>query len=133
VRLSIRNSKATKRGTIAIVSRWLKLKESLTERFYAEVTTGAAKWAVPVPHLGTGNSEIGAFRDGGPSRIQILMMNTHKVALASRNYSLPRSGTKPSLDAKLDRVFQMAEHVDARCVYMFDSAAQKRRPHLSSR
>ena len=115
------------------MSRWLKLKESLTERFYAEVTIRVAKWAVPLPYLCTGNGEIGAFRDGGPSRIQILMMNTHKVVLASRNYSLPRSGTKPSLDDRLDRVFQMAEHVDARCVYMFDSAAHKRRPHLSVR
>jgi hypothetical protein len=61
------------------------------------------------------------------------MMNTHKVVLVSRDYSLPRSGTKPSLDEKLDRVFQMAEHVDARCVYMLDAAAHKRRPHLSGR
>jgi hypothetical protein len=61
------------------------------------------------------------------------MMNTHKVIFASRDYSLPRSGTKPSLDDKLDRVFQMAEHVDARCVYMLDAAVHKRRPHASAR
>jgi hypothetical protein len=61
------------------------------------------------------------------------MMKTHKVASVSRAYSLPRSGTKPSLDDKLDRVFQMAEHVDARCVYMLDNATHKRRPQISAR
>jgi hypothetical protein len=35
------------------------------------------------------------------------------------------------LDEKLDRVFQMVEHVDARCVYILD-AAHKRRPHISA-
>ncbi len=61
------------------------------------------------------------------------MMNTHKVAFSSREYSLTRLGSKPSLDDKLDRVFQMAEHVDAKCVYMLDTASHKRRPHLSVR
>jgi hypothetical protein len=59
-------------------------------------------------------------------------MNTYKVAFTSRDCSLPRSG-KPSLDDKLDKVFQMAEHVDARCVYMFDAATHRRRPGLSTR
>jgi hypothetical protein len=61
------------------------------------------------------------------------MMNTHKVVRTSRDYSQPRPGTKPSLDDRLDRVFQMAEHVDARCVYMLGTTAHKRRPHLSAR
>jgi hypothetical protein len=60
-------------------------------------------------------------------------MNTHKIAFTSRDYSLPRSGTKPSLDDKLDKVFQMAEHMDAKCVYMLDAAAHRRRPGLSAR
>jgi hypothetical protein len=60
-------------------------------------------------------------------------MRTHKIAVSSRSVSLPRSGSKPSLDDKLDRVFQMAEHMDARCVYMFDAAHHKRRPGLSAR
>jgi hypothetical protein len=55
------------------------------------------------------------------------MMNTHTAASYSRYYSLPRSGRKPTLDDKLDRVFQMAEHVDARCVYMLGAANHKRR------
>jgi hypothetical protein len=58
-------------------------------------------------------------------------MNTYKSSPASHAYSLPRSGNKPSLDDKLDKVFQMAENVDARCVYML--AAQKRRPGLAAR
>jgi hypothetical protein len=60
-------------------------------------------------------------------------MSTHRIALYSRDYSLPRSGSKPSLDDKLDKVFQMAEHVDARCVYMLDAATHKRRQGLSAR
>jgi len=60
-------------------------------------------------------------------------MSTHRIALSSRDYSLPRSGSKPSLDDKLDKVFQMAEHVDARCVYMLDAAAQRRRHGVSAR
>jgi hypothetical protein len=84
-----------------------------------------------VPPLWRGNSVIGAFQAGPPSGIQVLIMNTYKTASASHVYSLPRSGSKPSLDDKLDKVFQMAEHVDARCVYMLDS--HKRRPGLSVR
>ena len=60
-------------------------------------------------------------------------MNTYKVAVVSRDYSLPRTGGKPSLEDKLDKVFQMAEHVDARCVYMLDSAQHRRRPGISMR
>ena len=82
---------------------------------------------VRVPPLGAGNSVIGAFLPARPSGIQVLIMTTHKIALTSRDYSLPRSGSKPSLDDKLDRVFQMAEHMDARCVYMLDAASHKRR------
>jgi hypothetical protein len=74
-----------------------------------------------------------AFPQRPPSGIQIIIMNTRKVAFASREYSLPRSGTKPSLDDKLDKVFQMAEHMDARCVYMLDAATHKRRPGLATR
>ena len=54
-------------------------------------------------------------------------MSTHKIAFTARDYSLPRSGSKPSLDDKLDKVFQMAEHMDAKCVYMLDHATHKRR------
>jgi hypothetical protein len=60
-------------------------------------------------------------------------MSTHKVAFPSRDYPLSRSVTKPSLDAKLDKVFQMAEHVDARCVYMLDAATHKRQSGVSVR
>ena len=60
-------------------------------------------------------------------------MNTQKIALPSRDYSLPRFGNKPSLNDKLDKVFQMAEHMDARCVHMLDAATHKRRPGLSVR
>lgn len=84
-----------------------------------------------MPPLCRGNSEIGAFQTGPPSGIQVFIMNTYKSTSASHVYSLPRSGSKPSLDDKLDKVFQMAEHVDARCVYML--AAQKRRPGLAAR
>jgi hypothetical protein len=86
-----------------------------------------------MPPLFAGNSEIGAFLPGCPSGIQILIMSTHKIALTSRDYSLPRSGSKPSLDDKLDKVFQMAEHMDARCVYMLDAASHKRRSNVSVR
>jgi hypothetical protein len=74
-----------------------------------------------------------AFLTAQSSGIPILIMSTHKIAFGSRDYSLPRSGSKPSLDAKLDRVFQMAEHMDAKCVYMLDAATHKRRPVLSAR
>ncbi len=86
-----------------------------------------------MPPLCGGNSEIGAFPVRRRSGIQILIMNTHKIAFTSRDYSLPRSGNKPSLDDKLDKVFQMAEHMDARCVYMLDAATHKRRSGLSAR
>jgi hypothetical protein len=55
------------------------------------------------------------------------MMSTHIPGSYLRSYTLPRSGRKPTLDEKLDRVFQMAEHVDARCVDMLASTGQKRR------
>lgn len=74
---------------------------------------------------------IGAFQAGPASGIPILIMNNTKTAYTSRVYSLPRSGNKPSLDDKLDKVFRMAEHVDARCVYMLDS--HRRRPGISAR
>ncbi len=73
------------------------------------------------------------FRSARAQVYQILIMSTHKIALTSRDYSLPRSGSKPSLDDKLDKVFQMAEHMDARCVYMLDAATHKRRSALSAR
>ena len=76
---------------------------------------------------------LDAFPCARASGIQVLIMSTHKVAFTSRYYSLPRSGRKPSLDDKLDQVFQMAEHMDARCVYMLDAATHKRRPALSAR
>ena len=99
----------------------------------AEVTRDAIEWGCALPPSSAGNSEIGAFPPGPGSRIPILIMATHKIALTSRDYSLPRSGTKPSLDDKLDRVFQMAEHMDARCVYMLDAAAHRRRHSLAAR
>ena len=80
-----------------------------------------------MPPLCAGNSVIDAFLPLRPSGIPIHIMNTHKIAFTARDYSLPRSGSKPSLDDKLDRVFQMAEHMDARCVYMLDAASQRRR------
>jgi hypothetical protein len=76
---------------------------------------------------------MGAFSMSGCSRIQITIMNTHKIALPSPDYSLPRSGNKPSLEDKLDKVFQMAEHMDARCVCTLDAATHKRRPGLVAR
>jgi hypothetical protein len=93
----------------------------------------AVEWGAPLPPLWGGNSEIGAFPAPRRSGIPILTMSTHKIAFTSRDYSLPRSGSKPTLDDKLDRVFQMAEHVDARCVYMLDAATHKRRSGLSAR
>jgi hypothetical protein len=98
-----------------------------------EVTKVGAGWGLPLPPLWAGNSEMDAFPQRPPSGIQIIIMNTRKVAFASREYSLPRSGTKPSLDDKLDKVFQMAEHMDARCVYMLDAATHRRRPSLATR
>jgi hypothetical protein len=61
------------------------------------------------------------------SRIPMLMISTHIPGSYLRSYSLPRSGKKPNLDEKLDRVFQMAEHLDARCVDLLGAASQKRR------
>ncbi len=104
-----------------------------SEWLYAGVTNRRGGWGGPLPPLCGGNSEIGAFQDSLRSGIQILIMSTHKIALGSRDYSLPRSGSKPSLDDKLDKVFQMAEHMDARCVYMLDAATHKRRSALSVR
>lgn len=74
---------------------------------------------------------IDAFQTSPPSDIKVIIMNTNKVAFSSRVYSLPRSGNRPSLDDKLDKVFRMAEHVDARCVYMLN--AHKQRPGFSTR
>ena len=102
-------------------------------RLNAVVTTRVFEWGAPLRPLWRGNSEIGAFPARRPSGIQVLIMSTHKIAFTSRDYSLPRSGSKPTLDDKLDRVFQMAEHVDARCVYMLDAATHKRRSGLSAR
>jgi hypothetical protein len=55
------------------------------------------------------------------------MISRHVPGSYLRSYSLPRSGRKPTLDEKLDRVFQMAENVDARCVDMLAATPQKRR------
>ena len=60
-------------------------------------------------------------------------MHTHKIVVGSRHYTLPRTSARPALDAKLDRVFQMAENVDARCVYMIGAATHKRRSALAVR
>jgi hypothetical protein len=123
-----------------MATRWPQLKlwsESFTAPILpfvnAEVTKVGAEWGSPLPPLWAGNSEMDAFRRRTPSGIQILIMNTRKVVFATRDYSLPRSGSKPSLDDKLDKVFQMAEHMDARCVYMLDAATHKRRPSLAAR
>jgi hypothetical protein len=115
-----------------MVIRWPKLKpeeESFTGRFYASVTAWLAWRGIPLPRLWGGNSVIDAYQSDPPSGIQVLIMNTNKIAFASRVYSLPRSGNKPTLDDKLDKVFRMAEHVDARCVYMLD----RRRPGFAAR
>lgn len=61
------------------------------------------------------------------------MSSTYVATTNARYHSLPRSGRKPNLDDKLDRVFQMAEHVDARCVYMLDAASHKRRSGIPAR
>ena len=82
---------------------------------------------------GRSGAPLGAFPLRRPSGIPILIMSTHKIAFTARDYSLPRSGSKPSLDDKLDKVFQMAEHMDAKCVYMLDHATHKRRSGLSVR
>ena len=97
------------------------------------VTKGAIEWGWSLPPSVAGNSVIDAFPLRPRGRIPILIMSTHKFALTPRDYSLPRSGSKPSLDDKLDKVFQMAEHMDARCVYMLDAAAHKRRHAVSAR
>jgi hypothetical protein len=58
-------------------------------------------------------------------------MNTPLLAVLSFGSSLPGSEQgirrKPSLDDKLDRVFQVVEHVDAKCVHLLDAAAERRR------
>jgi hypothetical protein len=49
-------------------------------------------------------------------------------ASVSLTASLPGSrNRKPTLDDKLDRVFQVAEHVDAKCVHLLGAASQRRR------
>jgi hypothetical protein len=58
-------------------------------------------------------------------------MATHNITFYSRNYILTRSG-KPSLADKLEKVFQMADHMDARCVHML-VASQRRRHALAVR
>lgn len=58
-------------------------------------------------------------------------MATHNITFYSRNYSLTYSG-KPSFADKLEKVFQMADHMDARCVHML-GASQKRRHALAVR
>ncbi len=82
---------------------------------------------------GAGNSEMEAFSNTRRSGIPVFIMATHNITLYTRKYSLNRSGSKPSLDDKLDKVFQMAEHVDARCVYMLDAASQRRRHAVAVR
>jgi hypothetical protein len=47
-------------------------------------------------------------------------MSTQQIAVVSLVSSLPgsqRCDQKPSLDEKLDRFFQVAEHVDAKCAH----------------
>ena len=60
-------------------------------------------------------------------------MATHTMTLNSRKYNLTPLTSKPSLDNKLDKVFQMAEQVDARCVHMLGAAGHKRRMALAVR
>jgi hypothetical protein len=59
-------------------------------------------------------------------------MATHNITFCTRNYSLTRTGSKPSIADKLEKVFQMADQVDARCVYML-GASQRRRHALAVR
>ena len=83
--------------------------------------------------LGRGNSEMDAFSNTRRSGIPVFIMATHNITFNSRKYTLTHSASKPTLDAKLDKVFQMAESVDARCVYMLDAASHKRRHAIAVR
>jgi hypothetical protein len=59
-------------------------------------------------------------------------MATHNITFCTRNYSLTRTGSKPTFADKLEKVFQMADQVDARCAYML-GASQRRRHALAVR
>ncbi len=81
---------------------------------------------------GPGNSVIGPFSPAGCCRINVLIMATHNITFYSRNYSLTRTGSKPSIADKLEKVFQMADSVDARCAHML-GASQRRRHAIAVR
>lgn len=56
-------------------------------------------------------------------------MSTQQIAVGSLVSSLPESrccDQKPSLDERLDRFFQVAEHVDAKCAHYLDVATHWR-------
>jgi hypothetical protein len=94
-----------------------------------------ARKKLSIPHWCDFGGEFGSFQPAGPGRIPILTMNTHRIAVgsfasslpASRPYGQKSSFQRSSLDDRLDKVFQAAEHVDAKCVHLLDAASQKRR------
>jgi hypothetical protein len=86
--------------------------------------------------MGIPASPFDAFPVGRRRRIPVSIMSSQNIALTSGSLSLPGShecGSRPSLADKLDKVFQLAEHMDARCVCMLDAASQKRRPGIVAR
>jgi hypothetical protein len=86
--------------------------------------------------MGIPASPFDAFPVGRGGRIQVSIMSTQNIALPARFFSLPgphECGSRPSLADKLDKVFQLAEHMDAKCVCMLDAASQKRRPGIVAR
>jgi hypothetical protein len=86
--------------------------------------------------MGIPASPFDAFRVRRLRRIQVSIMSTPNIALPSRSITLPGSHeclSRPSLADKLDKVFQLAEHMDAKCVCMLDAASQKRRPGIVAR
>jgi|GEM_PF-4608540 len=50
----------------------------------------------------------------------------------SRSSLSPVEHPKRSVYDRLDKVFVVAEHVDARCVHLLDSAAHRRRENLGA-
>ncbi|HEV2274614.1 MAG TPA: hypothetical protein VGR96_10635 [Acidobacteriaceae bacterium] len=67
-------------------------------------------------------------------------MSALRIAVLTSASSLSRDDQrhqpmrhKTSLEDRLDKVFQAAEHVDAKCVHLLDAAAQKRRAAFQAR
>src|ERR1700722_2135535 len=83
-------SRVVHRAILQFVNCFVVDSEGLPQR----VTNKTDEWGGLLPPSCAGNSEIGAFLSPGHSGIPILIMSTHKIAY-SRDYSLPRSGSKP--------------------------------------